>query len=179
MGSFFKEMQGALAVNKVLVWSLLKLARFYKNCIIYANFSAILLHFSHGLRTLDEANFQLKSQTFGFGQTNWTDKFWSIWGIFAARFISTHFGTVIPLSMFFINQPFFLQKKLSLYICIPSISLGLGFEFKSQTIKQTFSHRVFIVRDFRDGNLSLFFRHIYHTPSNQLYNDWENSRFNK
>ena len=38
--------------------------------------------------------------TFGLGQTIWADKFWGIWGIFG-RFISTHFGTVSPLSMFF------------------------------------------------------------------------------
>ena len=30
----------------------------------------------------------MKSQTFGLRQTNWTDKFWCIWGIFG-RTIST------------------------------------------------------------------------------------------
>ena len=44
----------------------------------------------------------------------WADKFWGIWGIFE-RFISTHFGTVSPLSMFSINQPIFLQKNKPLY----------------------------------------------------------------
>ena len=44
----------------------------------------------------------------------WADKFWGIWGIFD-RFISTHFGTVSPLSMFSINQPLFLQKTK--YLC--------------------------------------------------------------
>ena len=43
-----------------------------------------------------------KFQTFGLGQTNWADKFGGIWGIFG-QFISTHFGTVGPLSMFSIN----------------------------------------------------------------------------
>ena len=52
-----------------------------------------------------------------------TDKFWDIWDIFS-QFISTHFGTVSPLSMFSINQPLFLQK-LSLYIQI-SNDLSLG-----------------------------------------------------
>ena len=42
-------------------------------------------------------------------QTNWADKFWGIWGIFGQT-ISTHFGTVSPLSMFSIIQPLFLQK---------------------------------------------------------------------
>ena len=63
----------------------------------------------------------------GLGQTIWADKFWSIWGIFG-QFISTHFGTVNPLSMFFINQLLYLQK-ISFYIPIPNIYLGLGFEF--------------------------------------------------
>ena len=57
-----------------------------------------------------------------------------IWGIFG-RFISTHFGIVSPLSMFFINQPLFLQKKLSLSIQIPNIYLGLGFEFGPKRIR--------------------------------------------
>ena len=46
----------------------------------------------------------------GIGQTNWADKFWGIWGIFG-RTISTHFGTVSPLSMFSIIQPFFSKKS--------------------------------------------------------------------
>ena len=51
--------------------------------------------------------FSSKSQTFGLGQTIWADKFWGIFG----RFISIHFGIVSPLSMFFINEPLFLQKN--------------------------------------------------------------------
>ena len=51
--------------------------------------------------------FSAKFQTFGLGQTIWTDKFWGIWDI--GQFIST----VSPLSMF--------SKKLSLYIQIPNI----------------------------------------------------------
>ena len=58
--------------------------------------------------------FSSKSQTFGLGQTIWADKFWGILGIFG-QFISTHFGTVSPLSMFSINQPLFLQKTKLLY----------------------------------------------------------------
>ena len=37
------------------------------------------------------------------------DKFWGIWGIFLQT-ISTHFGTVISLSMLSIIQPLFLQN---------------------------------------------------------------------
>ena len=68
------------------------------------------------------------------GQTIWSDKFWGIWNIFV-RFVITHFGTEeSPLSMFSINQPLFLQK-LSLYIQIPNIYLGLGFEFEFELQK--------------------------------------------
>ena len=84
---------------------------------------------NHGLRSL----FSSKSQTFVLGQTNWADKFCGIWGIFSG-FISNHFGTMSPFSMFSINQPLFLQKT-SLYIHIPNIYLGLGFEFGSQRIR--------------------------------------------
>ena len=40
-----------------------------------------------------------------------------------------HFGTVSPLSMFSINLFLFLQKTKPVYILIPNIYLGLGFEF--------------------------------------------------
>ena len=68
----------------------------------------------HRLRTLNEALFSSKSQTFGLGQTIWADKFWGIQGCFC-QFISTHFGTVSPLSMLSINQSLFLQKTKPLY----------------------------------------------------------------
>ena len=76
---------------------------------------------------MNEAFFSSKSQTFGLGQTIWEDKFFGIWVIFG-RFISNHFGTVSPLSTFSNNQPLFL------YIQIPNIYLGLGFEFGPQKI---------------------------------------------
>ena len=59
--------------------------------------------FSHGLRTPNEAFFHQNPKL-------WADKFWGIWGIIK-QFISTHFGTVSPLSMFSINQELFLQKN--------------------------------------------------------------------
>ena len=48
----------------------------------------------HGLRTPIEAFFHQNSKLLGLGR----------------QFISTHFGTVRPFSMFSINQPVFLQK---------------------------------------------------------------------
>ena len=68
-----------------------------------------------------------------FRQTIWTDKFWGIWGIFG-RFISTHFGTVSPLSMFSFNQPLVLQKTKHLYPN-PKYLFEIGFKFGPQRIR--------------------------------------------
>ena len=56
----------------------------------------------------------------------WADNF-GIWGVFE-RFISTHFGTVSPFSMFSINQPLFLQKTKPLHT-------NPRFEFGPQRIR--------------------------------------------
>ena len=55
--------------------------------------------------------FFIEIQNFWVWQTNWADKFLGIWSIFG-QIISTHFGTVSPLSMFSIIQALFLQKPL-------------------------------------------------------------------
>ena len=68
-------------------------------------------------------------ETFGLGLTIWADKYWGIWRIFG-QFISTHFGTVSPLSMLSINQPLFLQKKTKPLYPNIYLGLGLGFEFE-------------------------------------------------
>ena len=83
--------------------------------------------------------FSLKSRTFGLEQIIWADRFIGIWGIFY-RFISTHFGTVSPLSMFSIN---YFYKQLSLYIQIPNFCLG--FEFGPQRIRDLCVHSLCIV----------------------------------
>ena len=54
----------------------------------------------------------------------WADTFWGVWGVFK-WFISTHFGTVSPLSMVSINQPLFLQKTKPLYLN-PKYLFGIG-----------------------------------------------------
>ena len=54
---------------------------------------------------------------------------------FFGPIISTHFGTVSPLSMFSFIQPLFLPKKLSLYLQTPNFYLGLRFEFGPQRIR--------------------------------------------
>ena len=68
-------------------------------------------------------SFFQKSRTFGLGQTFWAETFWGIWGIFG-RTISTHFGTV---SLCFPLFNHYFYKNLSLYIQLPNIYLGLGF----------------------------------------------------
>ena len=83
--------------------------------------------FEHGLRMPNEAFFSLKSRTFGLGQTNWADKFKTISGIFVQT-INTQFGTVSSLSI--LQYSTIISKKLSLYIQISNIYLGLGFEFE-------------------------------------------------
>jgi hypothetical protein len=67
--------------------------------------------------------FFIESRTFGLGQTNWTDKFWGIWGIFGQT-ISTHLRTVRPLFMFSIIQPLFLQEKSKIFIRDWDFNLG-------------------------------------------------------
>ena len=77
-------------------------------------------------RTMDAqwSLYSLKSQTFCLGQTNWADLFWGIFG----QTISTHFGTVSPLSMFSIIHPIVLKKafKWKSQIFISDWDLTLG-----------------------------------------------------
>ena len=54
--------------------------------------------------------FFIEIQNFWAWQSNWADKFWGIWGIFDQT-ISTHFGTVSPLFMFYIIQPLCFIKN--------------------------------------------------------------------
>ena len=97
----------------------------------------------HGLRRPNQALFLSKSQTFGLGQTIWADKFWAIWGIFG-RFISTHFGTMSPLSMFSINRSLFLQKVKPLYPN-PEYLFWIGILIWAAK-NYEFSHHVSVIR---------------------------------
>ena len=97
--------------------------------------------------------FSSKSQTFVLGQTNWADKFWGIWGIFG-WIISTHFGTVSPLSMFFIIQPLFLQKTKPLY---PNPKYLFGIVIRNwAAINQRFSLRLLVVRGSSQSRIYAF-----------------------
>ena len=86
---------------------------------------------------------------FGLRQTILADKFWGIWGIFE-RFISTHCGTVSPLSMFFINQSVFLPKTKPLYPN-PKCLLGIGILICTAK-NEVFSHRMSVVRAIKEAN---------------------------
>ena len=79
----------------------------------------------HGLLTPNEAFFHRNPKPLGLG--NLADKFGGIFG----QFISTHFGTLSPFSMFSINQPLFLQKtkpsyptKSQIFICDWDLNLA-------------------------------------------------------
>ena len=54
--------------------------------------------------------FFIEIQNCWVGGTNWADEFWGIWGI-VGQIISSHFGTVSPLSKFSVIHPLFLQKN--------------------------------------------------------------------
>jgi hypothetical protein len=78
-------------------------------------------------------HFFIEIQHFGLGQTNWTKINLGIFGIFG-QIISTSFGTVSPLSMVPLLNHYF-YKKISPYIHIPDIYLGLRFEIGLQRIR--------------------------------------------
>ena len=67
----------------------------------------------------NEAFFSLKSRNFGLGQTNWTNKFWGILGIFGQS-ISIHF-----LVHVFHYSTIISTKKLHLYLFIWDCDLNL------------------------------------------------------
>ena len=82
----------------------------------------------HGLRAPNEAFFHHNPKVLGrqFGQINFGAFRFGIFG----RFISTHFGTVSPMSMFY-----YFCTKINLYIENPNIFLILRFEFGLQRIR--------------------------------------------
>ena len=71
--------------------------------------------------TVQTKGAQLKSRTFGLGQTNWADKFWGIWGIFSQtiRTPSDTQSTCFPLFSLI------LQKTRPLYPH-PKYLFGIG-----------------------------------------------------
>ena len=81
--------------------------------------------------------FFIEIQTFWLlGQTNWTNEFRGILGIFG----QTKYQHPLRYSeslvhVFFNIQPLFLKKNISLYFHTPIIYQGLGFEFWPQRIR--------------------------------------------
>ena len=80
----------------------------------------------HGLRTPDEGFF-IKIPNIGLGQTNWADKFWSLG--FSDNLSAPSLVLWVPCP-FLLSINHYFYKKTSLYIHIPNIYLGLGFEFE-------------------------------------------------
>ena len=84
------------------------------------------MHTDHGRPMKPFQNFWAKAD-------NWADKFWGIWGIFG-QVISTDLLQWVPCPYFLLFNHYF-YKKLSLYIHISNMYLGLGFEFGPQRIR--------------------------------------------
>ena len=74
-----------------------------------------------------KAFFDRNGKLFGLGRKIGQTNFGAFGGMFGWPII-THFGTVSPISKFFIKHLFFLQEIKPLQI--PNIYLGLGFEFE-------------------------------------------------
>ena len=88
-------------------------------------------HICNSSRTTDTqwSLFLLKSRTFGLEQINS-----GAFGVFSAKLSAPILVQWVPCPCFpLFNQYFY--KKLSLYIHLPNIYLGLGFEFGQQRIR--------------------------------------------
>ena len=87
---------------------------------------------AHGLRTPNEAYFYRNPKLLGlgrkFGQTNF-----GVFEVFSAKLLAPILVQSVPCPCFPLFNHYF-YKKLSLYIHIPNIYLGLGFEFGLQRI---------------------------------------------
>ena len=91
------------------------------------------LRHAHGLRTPNEAFFSSKSRTFGLVQTIWAVNFVGF-GVFLADLSAPILVLLVSCPCFpLINHCFY--KKLRIYMQIPNIYLGLGFEFGPQRIR--------------------------------------------
>ena len=123
------DQKNPLIVLQMLVYIFFYILRFYEMVerrsvhfmrVIFTHFMTVLTDYGRSMKPF----FSLKLRTFGLGQTIWADQFWVIRGIFG-RFSSTHFGTVSPLSLFYIIQPLFLKKTKTLYPH-PKYLFGIG-----------------------------------------------------
>jgi hypothetical protein len=89
--------------------------------------------YMHGLRTPNEAIFHRNTKLLGlgrqFGQINF-----GAFGVFSANLSSPILVLWVPCPWFPLIDRYFF-KKLSLYIQIPKIYVGLGFEFGPQKIR--------------------------------------------
>ena len=79
----------------------------------FCNFTTMLC-FTHGLRMSNEGFFHWNAELLGLGRPIGQMNS-GAFGVFFGQTITTHFGTVSPLSMFSIIQPLFLQETKPLY----------------------------------------------------------------
>ena len=86
----------------------------------------------HGLRMPNEAFFHWNPELLGLGRQIGQTNFGSFW-VFSAKLSAPLLVQWVPCLCFSLLNHYF-YKKLSLYIHIPNISLGLGFEFRPQRI---------------------------------------------
>ena len=94
-------------------------------------FLCLMLQGCFTARTTDAqwSLFSSKSQTFGLGQTHFGS-----FGVFSANLSAPILVLWVPCPGFSLINHYF-YKKLSLYIQIPNMYLGLGFEFGPQRIR--------------------------------------------
>ena len=99
----------------------------------------IFVHLAHGLRTPNEAFFHWNPKLLGLGRQIGQINF-GAFGVFSAELsvpILVQWvpcPQIIPCPCFLLFSHYF-YKKLSLYIHIPNIYLGLGFEFGPKRIR--------------------------------------------
>ena len=120
--NYKKDQMGSAAItfNSVFVcrkgwskyWFCLYIVVFWTRSLLH--YLAYTYGLWHGLRTPNEAFFHGNPKLLGSGRQFGQISFLGIWGIFG-QYISTHFSTVSPLSIFSINPPLFLQKTKPLY----------------------------------------------------------------
>ena len=123
---FFQQILSAVAMeNKIESNSRSNFISFAKNPVKQ---KPSHYHSWHGLRTPNEAFFYWNPELLGFGR-----QFWQInSGAFGVLFLDKLSVPIliewVPWSCFPLFKHYF-YKKLSLFIHIPNIYLGLGFEF--------------------------------------------------
>ena len=116
--------------------------RIFRPLCIAQQTIVVLHRLGHGLRTTNEAFFQWYPKLLGLGRQIGPINFMAF-GVFSAKLSAPILARLVPCPCFpIINH--YLYKKLSFYTHIPTIYLGLGFEFEFGL--NEFSHLVSVFR---------------------------------